>query len=73
MSEQVHGQCDGHGYGRRRPGQSRGRVTVVLLAETHVPRARSLHHAHVVHHEQVDLQLGRARPLDALVRCARTP
>jgi len=70
--QQVRGDGGGDQDRPRAPRRSGGRVAVVLLAEAHVSRARSLHHAHVVHHEQVDLQLRRARPLDALVRCERT-
>lgn len=37
-----------------------GFVTHVLLTEAHVASAGTFHHAHMVHHEEVYLQLGSA-------------
>lgn len=60
-----------HRRGHRVPRRFGGRVAIVLFAEAHVAGARTLHHAHVVHHEQVDLQFRRARPFNALECCGK--
>ncbi len=42
-----------------------GGVAVVRLTEAELALPVALGHAHVVHHEHVDAQLGGARPGDA--------
>lgn len=54
---------------RARPAPRRVRaVAHVLLAEAELALPVRLAHADVVDHEEVDAQLGRARPLDVRVR-----
>ena len=45
-------------------GGHHGGVAVVLLAKAEPPAPVALRHAHVVHDEEVDLELRGARPTD---------
>ena len=47
--------------------QVRAPIALVLLAEAHVSVPVTLGHARVVHHEEVDLEVVRARPLHLVV------
>jgi len=44
-------------------------VALVLLAEAHVPVTVALGHARVVDHEEVDLEVVRARASHRVVLC----
>ena len=56
-------------YTNPNPTQSPCPITIIILTEAHVPLASPLSHAHMVHHEQVDVQGIRACAPCTLQRC----
>ena len=73
----IHDGHEKHGggsaFGRGRGGHHRcGGVAVVLLAEAEPAPPVALRHAHVVHDEEVYLELRGARPPDVKGRCKET-